>query len=57
MAILDRYSEPHRDYFEWQVPNAHGFLCEYVPADKTGAVGILRIISALPSAIPAEDGG
>lgn len=25
MAILDAYSVPHRDYFEWQVPNASGF--------------------------------
>lgn len=25
MAILSRYSEPHRDYFEWQVKNARGF--------------------------------
>ncbi len=27
MAILDRFSSPHRDYFEWQVKNAEGFAC------------------------------
>lgn len=25
MAILDRYSLPHRDYYDWQVKNAEGF--------------------------------
>lgn len=25
MAILDRYSSPHRDYFDWQAKNAEGF--------------------------------
>ncbi len=28
MAILDRYSFPHRDYFDWQVKNAEGFACK-----------------------------
>ncbi|MCD7954944.1 MAG: cobalt-precorrin-5B (C(1))-methyltransferase CbiD [Lachnospiraceae bacterium] len=28
MAILDEYSRPHRDYFEWQVKNGEGFSCE-----------------------------
>ncbi len=28
MAILDRYSDPHRDYFEWQAPNGLGFVTE-----------------------------
>lgn len=27
MAILDRYARPHRDYFDWQVPNAGGYVC------------------------------
>ncbi len=31
MAILDRYSEPHRDYFEWQAPNGLGFAAEFDP--------------------------
>lgn len=28
MAILDRFSEPHKDYFDWQVKNTEGFTCE-----------------------------
>ena len=28
MAILDRYSQPHKDYFEWQAPNGLGFTAE-----------------------------
>ena len=28
MAILDRCSDPHRDYFEWQAPNGLGFIAE-----------------------------
>ena len=28
MAILDRFSQPHRDYFDWQVKNAEGYFCE-----------------------------
>lgn len=34
MAILDRFSRPHRDYFDWQVPNAHGYICELVMEGK-----------------------
>ncbi len=25
MAVLDRFSQPHKDYFEWQVRNGEGF--------------------------------
>ncbi|MCD8338389.1 MAG: cobalt-precorrin-5B (C(1))-methyltransferase CbiD [Lachnospiraceae bacterium] len=28
MAILDRFSMPHGDYFAWQVKNAEGFSCD-----------------------------
>lgn len=28
MAVLDQFSEPHRDYFDWQVKNTEGFMCE-----------------------------
>ncbi|MCD8105052.1 MAG: cobalt-precorrin-5B (C(1))-methyltransferase CbiD [Lachnospiraceae bacterium] len=34
MAILDRFSRPHRDYFEWQVKNAEGFSCKVRWADS-----------------------
>lgn len=26
MAILDRFSKPHRDYYEWQVKNGGGYV-------------------------------
>lgn len=35
MAILDQYSSPHRDYYDWQVGTAEGFL---VQAEKTEGV-------------------
>ncbi len=52
MAVLDRYSRPHRDYYEWQLPNAQGYLCELVP-ERSGDCGsrealILSGISRLP---------
>lgn len=28
MSILDRFSEPHRDYYDWQVENGHGFVAD-----------------------------
>lgn len=28
MAILDRYSYPHRDYYDWQAGNGEGFFAE-----------------------------
>ena len=39
MAILDRFSKPHRDYYEWQPKNAEGYFCEteddsIFPAEK-----------------------
>lgn len=48
MAILDRYSRPHRDYFDWQVPNAGGFLCELVLDGTEAFPGYLRVLSGLP---------
>lgn len=66
MAILDRFSRPHRDYFDWQVPNAHGYICELVSGGKreefnaeeggcSAGMGeerpvFLRVISGLPLA-------
>ena len=62
MAILDRYSSPHRDYFDWQAANAGGFLCELLPKGKVEESGTeakesvakaerysLKLISVLPS--------
>ena len=28
MAILDRYAQPHRDYFDWHAPCGGGFVLE-----------------------------
>lgn len=28
MAVLDRFSEPYRDYFDWQVKNGEGYVGE-----------------------------
>lgn len=30
MAVLDAFSSPHRDYFEWQVKNREGYVCDAV---------------------------
>ena len=29
MAVLDRFALPHRDYFDWQCANGHGYVCEF----------------------------
>lgn len=26
MSILDKFSEPHKDFYDWQVKNGHGFV-------------------------------
>lgn len=28
MAVLDKYSYPHKDYYEWQCKNGCGYVCE-----------------------------
>ncbi|MDD6207101.1 MAG: histidine phosphatase family protein [Clostridiales bacterium] len=28
MAVLDGFSSPHKDYFDWQCPNREGYVCE-----------------------------
>lgn len=28
MAILDKFSNPHKDYYDWQIGNGHGFSME-----------------------------
>lgn len=30
MALLDRYSDPHRDYYDWQTGNGKGFVTEVI---------------------------
>lgn len=29
MSIMSRYGVPKKDYFSWNVPNGHGFLCQF----------------------------
>lgn len=43
MAILDKYSKPHRDYYEWQVKNGCGFGMDVVWS-KDGKVASLEQI-------------
>lgn len=51
MAILDLYSEPHRDYFEWQAPNGLGFAADLDPdAFRRGE----RLLTEIK---PIENGG
>ncbi len=39
MAVLDRFSDPHRDYFDWQTENGAGFSAELVcEADVSGSL-------------------
>jgi alpha-ribazole phosphatase len=33
MAILDAYSDPHQDYYTWQVKNAEGFIADVIKKD------------------------
>lgn len=48
MAILERFASPQRDYFDWQVPNAGGYLCELGEERREGASRFLRVRSGLP---------
>ena len=34
MSILDRFSEPHKDYYDWQVENGHGYVGDLLLDDK-----------------------
>ncbi len=34
MAIMDAWSEPHRDYFDWQIKNGESLLVSCQEADK-----------------------
>ena len=41
MAVLDQYSDPHRDYFEWQVKNLEGF--RGILLEESGRIRITEI--------------
>lgn len=34
MAIMDQYSSPHKDYYDWFVPNGGGYITEFDPGRK-----------------------
>ena len=34
MSILDRFSEPHKDYYDWQVENGCGYVGDLLLDDK-----------------------
>lgn len=34
MSILDRYSEPHKDYYSWQIKNAEYYECEFTEDNR-----------------------
>lgn len=36
MALMDQYSVPHRDYYEWQIGNGTGYVTEVVRDLKNG---------------------
>lgn len=36
MAILDAWSEPHRDYFDWQIKNGESLTVSCVPKEEGG---------------------
>lgn len=60
MAVLDRYSSPHKDYFSWQVKNGCGFSGDVAFREEDGKLQEIRIenIRPLPSlteAIGIED--
>ncbi|MCD8120404.1 MAG: histidine phosphatase family protein [Lachnospiraceae bacterium] len=42
MSILEEYGEPKKGYYEYQVPCADGFLCDYLPA-RDAITNIVRL--------------
>lgn len=49
MALLDQYSRPHRDYYDWQIKNGAGYTMEAARDEKTGQI-ILEHIRKIPPA-------
>ncbi len=47
MSILGSYSDPNRDYFEWQVKNAEGFSC-VLCADDASLEGKVKLKKIRP---------
>ena len=32
MALLEAFGEPHRDFYDWHIPNGGGFRGEWDPS-------------------------
>ena len=43
MAVLDRFSEPHRDYYDWQIRNGEGFQAEVREEPGSGEIRLKEI--------------
>lgn len=43
MAILDRYSEPHKDYYDWQAGNGQGYEAEAAWRENAGGLYLTKI--------------
>ena len=41
MAILEAFSVPHRDFYDWQVPNGGGYRFWYDPRTKSAEQMVL----------------
>lgn len=52
MAILDRYSRPHRDYFDWQTENAQGYQGNLVMGQCPEEICIENLVPLLHDAGP-----
>ena len=51
MAVLDRFSRPHKDYFEWQTGNGKGYAME-VSYDRKSGEPVLENIVDLQEFLP-----
>lgn len=43
MALLDQYSSPHRDYYDWQVRNGCGWLADFIRKPEPKICNIVEI--------------
>ena len=44
MSLLDKYSYPHRDYYEWQTGNGSGYAAELIKDSDTGEIHFSNIV-------------
>ena len=43
MALLNQYSSPHRDYYDWQVRNGCGWLADFIRKPEPKICNIVEI--------------